>query len=189
MVLYENDLVKVVEELRLKGYSDTFIIKDNLIVSEETNLGFEEDDVLIEGAYQFDITEEAFNTQNLFALFIPKEGLRGLMIDLLGMYTYMEDQTISRMLLNVPLIPYIYDDADPYFKYGLKKVTPGEFDKNSERYVLRVGYPDFPACPVGSAFSMLGFDEQAQEYIWLATSIIKDSRLRRVAYKAGQAPV
>jgi hypothetical protein len=36
---------------------------------------------------------------------------------------------------------------------------------------------------MGITFSMLGFDEQAQEYVWLATSILKDSRLKRVEYK------
>lgn len=182
MALYENDLVKVVDELRLKGYSDNFVIKDNLIFSTGMNQGFEEKDVIIEGAYQFDISEEAFDTQNLFAVFIPKYELRGLIIDLLGMYFYLENQPISRILRNVPLVTYIFDDDEPYIKYGLKKISPSEFDANSKRYVLRIGFPDFPKCPVGVAFSMLGFDEQTQEYIWLVTSILKDSRLKRVEY-------
>lgn len=189
MPLYENDLVKVVDELRHKGYSDNFIIKDNLIFSTGLKQGFPEEDVVIEGAYQFDITEEAFDTQNLFAIFIPKYELRGLIIDLLGIYFYMEDQTISRILRNVPLVTYIFDDDEPYIKYGLKKVSPSEFDANSNRYVLRIGYPDFPECPVGIAFSMLGFDEQTQEYIWLVTSILKDSRLKRVEYQTKNGSV
>jgi hypothetical protein len=184
MALYENDLVKVVDELRLKGYTDNFGIKDNLIFSARMNQGFEKEDVIIEGAYQFDISEEAFDTQNLFAVFIPKYELRGLIIDLLGTYLYMEDQTISRILREAPLITYVFDDDEPYIKYGLKKITPSEFDANSSRYVLRIGYPDFPECPVGITFSMLGFDEKTHEYIWLATSILKDSRLRRVEYKS-----
>ena len=98
MALYENDLNTVVHELRLKGYTDDFVIKDNLMFSLATNQGFEEEDVIIEGAYQFDISEEAFDTQNLFAVFIPKHQIRGLIIDLLGMYFYMDDQTISKML-------------------------------------------------------------------------------------------
>ena len=82
MALNETDLIKVVDELRLKGYSDNFVIKDNLIFSTSMNRGFEEGDVIIEGAYQFDISEEAFDTQNLFAVHIPKYELRGLIIDL-----------------------------------------------------------------------------------------------------------
>ncbi len=186
MALYENDLVKVVDELRLKGYSDNFIIKDNLVFSTGMDQGFSEDDVIIEGAYQFDITEEAFDTQNLFAVFIPKYALRGLIVDLLGMYLYMEDQTITKILRNVPLVTYIFDDEDPYVKYGLKKITLSDFEAYSSRYVLRVGFPDFPECPVGTAFSMLGFDEQTQQYVWLATSILRDNRLKRVEYKANK---
>lgn len=72
MALYENDLVKVVVELHFKGYADNFIIKDNLIFSTGMKQGFEEDDVIIKGAYQCDISEEAFDTQNVFAVFIPK---------------------------------------------------------------------------------------------------------------------
>lgn len=183
MPLNETDLVKVVDELRLKGYSDSFTIKDNLIYSIDMGQGFEEKDVIIEGAYQFDISEEAFDTQNLFAVYIPKYELRGLIIDLLGMYLYMEGQAISKILRDVPLVTYIYDDDNPYFKYGLKKVSPPEFDADAKRYVLRIGFPDFPECPVGNDFSMLGFDEKKQEYVWLVTSILKDRRLKRVEYK------
>lgn len=183
MELYENDLIKVVDELRLKGYADNFVIKDNMMFSTGINQGFEEEDVIIEGAYEFNISEEALDTQNLFAVFIPKYELRGLIIDLLGMYLYMEDQPISHILRNVPLVTYIFDNDDPYFKYGLRKVSPSEFDANHHRYVLRIGFPDFPQCPMGIAFSMLGFDEQIQEYIWLAISILKDDRLKRVEYK------
>ena len=184
MALNENDLVKVVDELRLKGYSDNFIIKDNLIFSTAMNRGFKEEDVIIEAAYQFDISEEAFDTQNVFAVFVPKSNLRGLIIDLLGTYFYMEDQPISGILKNVPLSTYIFDDKGNDMKYGLKKITPSEFNADTNRYVLRTGFPDFPECPVGIAFSMLGFDEQTQEYVWLATSILKNSRLKKVKYIA-----
>jgi hypothetical protein len=182
MALYESDLVKVVDELRLKGYSDNFIIKDNLIFSTGLNQGFEEEEVIIERAYRFYISEEAFETQNVFTVFIPKYERRGLLIDLLGMYLYMTDQSISEILRKVPLVTYIFDDEDPYSKYGLKKITPADFNAQSNRYVLRIGFPDFPECPVGVAFSMLGFDIQTQQYVWLASSILKDSRLKRVEY-------
>lgn len=182
MALYETDLIKVVDELRLKGYAESFIIKDNLIFSTNMNQGFEEKDVIIEGAYQFDISEDAFDTQNLFAVSIPKYQLRGLIIDLLGMYFYMEDQTITRILRNASLVTYTFDDDDPYIKYGLRKVSPSEFEANSNRYVLRIGFPDFPECPLGISFSMLGFDEYTQKYIWLNASILKDIRLKRVEF-------
>lgn len=184
MPLYETDLVKVVDELRLKGYTDNFILKDNLIFSTGLNQGFGEDEVIIEGAYQFDISEEAFDTQNIFAVFIPAYEQRGLLIDLLGMYFYMEDQPISGILRKVPLATYIFDEQDPSRKYGLKKITPSDFDADSNRYVLRIGFPDFPECTAGMAFSMLGFDTKEQHYVWLATSILKNRPLKRVVYAA-----
>jgi len=189
MTLYENDLVRVVEELRLKGYSEDFVIKDNLIFSKGLNRGFGEEEVTIEGAYQFEIVEQTLSTQNLFAIFIPQFAARGLLIDLLGMYFYIEDQSISSILQNAPLITYTFDDEDPYMKYGLRKITPAEFNDHSDRYVLRIGYPDFPECPAGEAFSMLGFDEQRQEYTWLPTSVLKDSRLKKVEYKGKNGSV
>jgi len=183
MTLYENDITKVIDELRLKGYSDDFYILDNLIVSTSLDQGFKEEDVIVEAGYQFDIIENAFDTQYLFAVRIPKYELRGLLIDLLGAYYYSQDKSISRILRQVPLKTYIYDNHDPFTKYGLKKISPAEFDKNTDLYVLRVGYPDFPTCPLGIPFSMLGYDNQAQEYVWLSTSIVKDDRLIRVEYK------
>jgi hypothetical protein len=182
MTLYESDLVKVVDDLRRKGYVDNFIIKDNLIFSSDLNQGFKENEVTIEGAYRFDISEEAFDTQNLFAIFVPEYKLRGLIIDLLGTYSYLSDQPVSTFLRNVQLITYIFDEKNSDTKYGLKKISPSEFDADSNRYELRIGFPDFPECPAGIAFSMLGFDSQTKQYVWLATRILKDSRLKRVEY-------
>lgn len=182
MALNENDLVKVVDELRLKGYTDNFIIQDNLVFSTNMNQGFVEDEVIIEGAYQFDISEDAFDTQNLFAVFIPKYQLRGLIIDLLGMYFYLEDQPITKILRDAPLVSYVFNSQYPDMKYGLKKITPSEFNADSNRYVLRIGFPDFPECPAGTAFTMLGFDKQTQQYVWLATSILKKGQVKRIEF-------
>ncbi len=182
MALNENDLIHVIDELRLKGYTETFIIKGNLVYSTNLNRGFREEEIIIDGAYRFDVTEDAFDTQYLFAISLPQHRIRGLIIDLLGMYFYMEEQSVTKILRDADIVNYVFDDQDPFVKYGLKKITPSDFDADSKRYVLRIGFPDYPACPVGTDFTMLGFDEQTQEYVWLATSILKDSRLRKVAF-------
>lgn len=183
MALYENDLIKVADELRHKGYSDEFSVVDNLIFSRSLNRTFNEESIIIEQGYQFDIIENAFDTQYLFAVYLPKFKLRGLLIDLLGTYYFAEDLALSKRLRQVPLTTYLYDNEEPYIKYGLKKISPAEFEKNTEQYVLRIGYPDFPACPVGVPFSMLGYDKQTKEYVWLSTNILKDDRLIRDQYK------
>lgn len=183
MVLNENDLVAVIEELRLKGYTQEFIIKNNLFSSKELQKGFDANEVVIDGAYRFDVTEDAFDTQYLFAVSIPNYNIKGLLIDLLGTYFYMDDQPITQILRNTNIENYIFDDHDPYLKYGLKKVTPIDFNQNTSRYILRIGFPDYPVCPVGSSFSMLGFDQFTKRYVWLSTSIIKDNRLEKIEYE------
>lgn len=67
--------------------------------------------------------------------------------------------------------------------FDLRKVYKAEFESDPERYVLREGFPDFPACPFGGAFSILGFDTAEQTYVWLVTSIIRDPRLIRIPYQ------
>ncbi|GGC76085.1 hypothetical protein GCM10010994_38090 [Chelatococcus reniformis] len=63
-----------------------------------------------------------------------------------------------------------------------------EFNGDPGRFVLRIGFPDFPHCPFGQAFSMLGFDTAEQSYVWLVTSIVRDSRLERVPYQGRDIP-
>lgn len=70
------------------------------------------------------------------------------------------------------------DNAD--YRYGVRKVRRAEFDADPKRYVLSLGFPDFPPCPFGQSFSMLGFDTTKQEYVWLATKILRDERLQRI---------
>ena len=65
----------------------------------------------------------------------------------------------------------------------ISKVFKDEFHRDPERYVLREGFPDFPSCPFGGGFSILGFDTAEQDYVWLVTSIIRDPRLIRVPYQ------
>ena len=49
-------------------------------------------------------------------------------------------------------------------------------------------FDDFPPCPFGQSFSMLGFDTAEQSYVWLVTSILRDSRLERVLYQGADVP-
>jgi hypothetical protein len=82
-------------------------------------------------------------------------------------------------LLGATATPPIFDNsADAQTKYGVRKVFKEEFNAAPKRYVLRKGFPDFPKCPFGQEFTMLGYDTQSHEYVWLVTSIIRDSRLQ-----------
>lgn len=63
--------------------------------------------------------------------------------------------------------------------HALRRVYKAEFDAEPGRYVLRSGFPDFPACGFGGAFSHLAFDTTAQVYVWFVKSILRDPRLAR----------
>ena len=69
------------------------------------------------------------------------------------------------------------------YNYRGRKVRKSEFNADPGRYVLRLGFPDFPECPFGQGFTMLGFDTARQEYVWLVTKIIGDERLQRVPFQ------
>jgi hypothetical protein len=36
-------------------------------------------------------------------------------------------------------------------RYGLRKVFKEEFDEDPERFVMPIGFPDFPPCPFGQS--------------------------------------
>lgn len=69
-------------------------------------------------------------------------------------------------------------------KFGyLPRVHKSTFDEDTSRYVLRKGFPDFPSCPFGGSFSMLGYDTKQDKYVWLSKSIIKNKDLNVVHYE------
>lgn len=54
--------------------------------------------------------------------------------------------------------------------------------------MLRIGFPDFPPCPLGQSSSMLGFDTVKQSYVCLVASILRDSRVERIPYQGADVP-
>lgn len=72
--------------------------------------------------------------------------------------------------------------SDVASRNGLRKIYKNEFDEDTERFVLRIGYPDFPKRRSGRTATMLGFDTAEQAYVWLVPSIVRDPRLARVSY-------
>lgn len=66
-------------------------------------------------------------------------------------------------------------------QYGMRKIPKYEFD--SKRYTLKIGFPDFPTCPYGNSFKMLGYDVEKNEYVRLASTILKDPTLSKITYQ------
>ena len=180
MKLKENNLLGAVKELREKGYEDDFKIKDNHIISAKSGKILNADDFEIEKGFQFETGEHGADSQFLFTIVERATGNKGLLIDLMGI-AYFGDNPVNEKL-RVPMDTYV-SKAKPVFKYGVRKVLKAEFDNEPERYELREDFPDFPWCPFDNRFSILGFDKEYQEYVWLVTSILRDRRLRKISHQ------
>jgi len=182
MKLTENNLVGAVKELIGKGYTDDFRIKENKLVASQSGIELQPKEFTVDAAYKFEGAESEADTQYLFAISSVDGTTKGLLIDALDIYQNLDETAITEKL-NVHFDTYVFDDYKAEQKYGLPKVFKTKFDENPHRYELRIGYPDFPPCPFGNSFSMLGFDKDNNQYVWLVTSIIKDGRLNKVEFK------
>lgn len=179
MSLNENDLLTVVNELRQQGYTDSIQIVDGKMYSIEDSNFIDHKQIDLENGYQFEITENAIDTQILFTYKNTAKSSKGLIIDLLGSFYYNDE--IFNQKLKTPLKIYVANEQSPT-KYGLRKVYKKEFDENPNKFEFRIDYPDFPACPFGFGYKALGWDKDKQEYVWLVTSIIKDDKLKIKRY-------
>lgn len=176
MKLNENNLLGAVNELRAKGYSDNYDVHNDQLICTNTNKFLSSDEFEIENAYQFEITENAVDSQFLFTIKDNETNDKGLLIDLMGTHYY--DETLISNKLNVPMDTYICEDNAPK-KYGMAKVYKEVFNEDPARYELREGFNNMPACPFGNSFKALGYDKKNKEYVWFVTSILKDDRLNR----------
>jgi len=115
----------------------------------------------------------------VFAISAPKYDIKGVLE--LDLQTY-------HMLGTTPFaakfdleIEQQYETISIHRQYGMRKITKSEFDAN--RYILRKGFPDFPNCPYGHTFKMLGYDTHTQEYVRLAPDVLKLDTLKTEHYK------
>ena len=180
MKLNENNLLGAVNELRAKGYEDDYIVDENNLICTNSNKCLTVNDFEVEDAFQFEITENAIDSQFLFTIKDKQTQNKGLLIDLMGSHYY--DDTLISEKLKVPTDMYVCEDNSP-MKYGMPKIFKDIFNQNPERFELRIGHLDMPACPFGNSFKALGYDRISKEYVWLVTSIIKDKRLERVTFE------
>jgi hypothetical protein len=138
------------------------------------------EDFEIENGFQFEIKENAVDSQYLFTIVEQATGNKGLLIDMMGL-EFFGDKPVNKKL-QVPMDIYV-GEAESVYKYGVRKVLKQEFNIEPEQYELREGFPDFPFCPFDSSFTILGFDKKNQEYVWLVTSILCDKRLKKISYQ------
>ena len=165
-----------------KGYDREYRVKDGNLVDLELGSMLDPCSIRVDAALRLESGDGAEDASNIYAITDPATERKGLLIDAFDVFDEICQRDLSERLLEHRETAPAGDEDVPS-KHGLRQVYKAESDPQPERYVLREGFPDFPACPFGGAFSILGFDTAEQTYVWLVTSIIRDPRLIRIPYQ------
>lgn len=181
------DVVEAVSQLVKQGYDREYRIKDGRLFDLALDSSLDPSDIHVDTALRLESGRNAGDASNVYAISDRKSHRKGLLIDAFDIFDQICDRGLADRLVENRHTELV-DDGDVPSRYGLRKVYKSEFDRDPERYVLRIGYPDFPECPFGESFSVLGFDTAEQTYVWLVTSILQDSRLYRIPYQDADVP-
>ena len=163
-------LSKILEKL---GYIDILTYKNELLyLSNDEKTLCASSLFFIDAGYRL-------NNIYIFALTSPIHEIKGMVLLSSCEYKDLMDSSLASKF-------EIFIDNNPLEvvirrQYGMKKILKNEFD--SSRYILRKGFPDFPACPYGHTFKMLGYDMQTKTYVRLAPAILKEHSLQTIEYK------
>jgi hypothetical protein len=177
-----TDVLEAVQSFIAKGYDREYRVKDGKLVDLELGSILDPCGIQVNAALRLESGDDSEDASNIYAITDPATGQKGLLIDAFDVFHEICPSDLSQRLVEQRETAPA-GDLDVPTKHGLRKVYKNEFHSDPERYILREGFPDFPPCPFGQAFSILGFDTAEQEYVWLVTSIIRDSRLIRVPYQ------
>jgi hypothetical protein len=182
-----TNFVDTVRDFVDRGYSHDFRAVAGELLDVTVDRTVELTDIHVDAAYRFATAATSEDASNLYAITDRKHGTKGLLIDAFDLLEALGGAPHTLHLGEAQAIP-VGDETDVPTKFGVRKVSKAEFATDPDRYVLRIGFPDFPPCPFGESFSMLGFDTAEQTYVWLATKILRDDRLVRVPYQSGDVP-
>ena len=177
-----TDVLDAVKSFVAKGYDREYRVKDGQVVDLALGTTLVACDLSVDAALRLESGDDAEDASNIYAITDPATGHKGLLIDAFDVFDELCHSDLSeRLLAHRETAPA--GDQDVPMKFGLRKIYKAEFEQDTARYVLREGFPDVPPCPFGEHFSILGFDTAEQTYVWLVTSIMRDSRLIRVPYQ------
>ncbi|MGQ2970992.1 hypothetical protein [Brevundimonas mediterranea] len=177
-----TDVIDAVQSFVAKGYDREYRVKDGQLIDLELGSTLEACNLNVDAALRLESGDDAEDASNIYAITDPATGHKGLLIDAFDVFDELCHVDLSeRLLAHRETAPA--GDQDVPMKFGLRKIYKAEFEQDTARYVLREGFPDFPPCPFGQEYSILGFDTAEQTYVWLVTSIMRDSRLIRIPYQ------
>ena len=177
-----TDVLEAVQSFVAQGYDREYRVKDGNLLDLESGSTIDPCTIRVDAALRLESGTDAEDASNVYAITDPATQHKGLLVDAFDVFDEICHGDLSeRLMAHRKTAPA--DDQDVPSKHGLRKVFKADFESDPERYILREGFPDFPPCPWGGAFSILGFDTAEQSYVWLVTSILRDSRLIRVPYQ------
>ncbi len=163
----------LINELEKLGYVDIIIYnkKELYLISSQKSLDINSL-FFIDGGY-------SLNNIYIFAISSPINKIKGILLLRYNEYKELMNSSLSKKFnLSIEENP---TEVVIRRQYGMRKILKEEFDP--KRYVLKKGFPDFPACPYGHTFKMLGYDKQTKTYVRLAPAILRDKSLKILEYK------
>jgi hypothetical protein len=175
----EDLLLETVYQLKNEGYSQDFEIHGNHIHLIQGNAKYSIEEFEVDKGYQFNCSTTG-DCSALYSISSNDKKVKGVLVDYYDSMRELDGEISKKF--GVKAEQSEHDDLSRSTRYGLNKVFKEMYNENPERYELRIGYPDFPKCPFGETFKMLGYDNSNKEYVWLVTSVLKDERLKRVNY-------
>lgn len=179
-----NNIVKVINELHKLGFTEEFRIIDEKLYWVKNLVKYNDDEFEVDYAYRFESSDTPEDSSLIYGISISKKGIKGILIDAFDTLYSLEDNFIVHKIRSAVPTLLTHEDTNSDLKFDLlPKVHKSKFNQAPHRYVLRKDFPDFPPCPFAQSFSMLGYDKELKEYVWLATSILKDERLETIYYK------
>lgn len=179
-----SNIIKIVDSLIQQGYTEEFRVTDDKLYWVQKAVRYSADQFEVDRAYRLESADSSGDTSLIYGISIPQKGIKGILVDVFDTLTSQKDTATVHKVLTADTIVLSHDDDKQNLKFGfLPKVHKSKFDEAPHRYELRIQFPDFPPCPFGQHFSMLGYDRNLSEYVWLTTNILKDERLEVVNYK------
>ena len=177
-----TDVLAAVQSFVARGYDREYRVKDGHLLDLDSGSTIDPCTIRVDAALRLESGNDAEDASNVYAITDPATQHKGLLVDAFDVFDDIcHGDLAARLIAHRRAAPA--GDQDVPSKHGLRKVFKADFASDTERYILREGFPDFPPCPWGGAFSILGFDTAEQSYVWLVTSILRDSRLIRVPYQ------
>ncbi|HMS64623.1 MAG TPA: hypothetical protein PKD83_05140 [Ignavibacteria bacterium] len=97
---YMAPLVKILHQLKEKGYTADFLLTNEGILSKTTNEVFKPEDLIIEKVYRFEGNSNPDDMAVMYAI-NAGSGTKGVIIDAYGTY---ENENLTEFLKNVKII-------------------------------------------------------------------------------------